>query len=120
MPESLSAREAADMLGVTPQHLRLLIESGQLLAERVGNRYVVDVSSLVSLRYARRAVAHLDDGPGVSSMSPRSRWQQWAGSDNPDDAIEKLRARAHERTRGTTLENSTEILREMREERHAK
>lgn len=61
-----------------------------------------------------------DDTDVPSPVLPHPSWQQWAGSDNPDDAIEKLRSRAQERTRGTTLKNSTEILREMREERHKK
>jgi hypothetical protein len=56
--------------------------------------------------------------PDTSSKPARSRWQQWAGSDNPADAVERLRERAEKRTRGVASQNSTEMLREMREERH--
>ncbi|MHB8645728.1 MAG: helix-turn-helix domain-containing protein [Thermomicrobiales bacterium] len=59
MHESLSTKAAAARLGVTPQHLRRLIESGQLSAERVGRQYVVDVASLEALRAAREAVAQI-------------------------------------------------------------
>jgi hypothetical protein len=61
-----------------------------------------------------------DKPPDTSPTSSRPVWQQWAGSDNPDDAVEKLRERAEKRTRGATSPNSTEMLREMREERHRK
>ncbi len=60
------------------------------------------------------------DTPVASPTLPRPSWRQWAGSDNPHDAIEKLRSRAQERTRSTTPENSTELLQEMREGRHNK
>ncbi len=58
----LSTREAAARLGVTPQHLRRLIESGQLVAQRVGHRYVVDGDSLETLHAARQAMAQLAPG----------------------------------------------------------
>jgi excisionase family DNA binding protein len=163
---SLSTKEAADRLGVTPQHLRRLIESGQLSAGRVGRQYVVDAASLEALRAAREAVAQIPpdafvqitylrnmlaqipweaiqqaqqviqqfessgladaahaaqraDAAMVSAPAVHPRWQQWAGSDDPRDAVERLEARARQRTRGTAAGNSTDILRAMREERHA-
>jgi excisionase family DNA binding protein len=166
MSESLSTREAAERLGVTPQHLRRLIESGQLSASRVGRHYVVDAASLEALRAAREAVAQIPtdtlvqitylrnmlaqipwetiqqaqqvvqqfDSSGLASAvhvagsadaataspSPhRPRWQEWAGSDDPRIAVEKLEAHARQRTRGTAAGNSTDILRAMREGRHA-
>jgi len=59
-----------------------------------------------------------DDTLVESPVLSRPSWQQWAGSDNPHDAIEKLRARAQRRTRSATSQSSTEMLREMREKRH--
>jgi hypothetical protein len=56
----------------------------------------------------------------TSPEPARPAWQQWADSDNPHDAVEKLRERAEKRTRGAMSPNSTEMLREMREERHRK
>jgi len=49
----------------------------------------------------------------------RPRWQQWAGSDDPHDAVEKLAERARRRTRDAASGNSTDILRALRERRHA-
>lgn len=166
MTKSLTTKDAAERLGVTPQHLRRLIESGQLLAERVGRQYVVDADSLEVLRAAREAVAQIPpdalvqitylrnilahipwetiqgiqqaiqqfessgladaitaaqraDTATASSPADRLRWQEWAGSDDPRDAVEKLAVRARQRTRGTASGNSTDMLRAMREERHA-
>ncbi|MDQ6907633.1 MAG: helix-turn-helix domain-containing protein [Chloroflexota bacterium] len=166
MQDSLSTKDAAERLGVTPQHLRRLIESGQLPAERVGRQYVVDSASLEALRAAREAVAQIPpdalvqitylrnmlaqipweaiqqaqravqqfessgladavqtaqraDAPMASALPDRIRWQQWAGSDDPRDAVAKLEERARQRTRGTASGNSTEMLRAMREGRHA-
>lgn len=166
MSELLSTKEAAERLGVTPQHLRRLIESGQLRADRVGRQYVVDAASLEALRAAREAVAQIppdtlvqitylrnmlahipweairqaqqaieqfessgladamdetqrDDAAIASAPHSRSPWQRWADSDDPQDAVEKLKARAHQRTRGTASGNSTDMLRAMREGRHA-
>lgn len=166
MPESLSTREAAERLGVTPQHLRRLIESGQLPANRVGHHYFVDAASLEALRAAREAVAQIppdafvqitylrnmlaqipwetirqaqqivqqfdssgladaastaqhSDAAMASAPAIHPHWQQWAGSDDPRDAVERLEARARQRTRGTVSGNSTDMLRAMREERHA-
>lgn len=171
MAASLSTKEAAELLGVTPQHLRRMIESGQLLAERVGHHYVVDAASLETLRAARTAGASIPSLPpgtlaqlaqartmlaqipwdairhaqevlrqfeesGLADamraaqqaeaamahtptpLPPRPTWQQWAGSDNPHDAIEKLRARARARANGAIGGNSTDILRAMRDGRH--
>lgn len=165
MAESLSTKEAAERLGVTPQHLRRLIESGQLPAGRVGRQYVVDAASLEALRAAREAVAQIPadtfvqitylrnmlaqipwetirqaqqviqqfDAGGfadaidaarragaVMASTPAHRpcWQEWANSDDPRVAVEKLAARAHQRTRGTASGNSTDMLRAMREGRH--
>ena len=166
MPGSLSTKEAAERLGVTPQHLRRLIELGQLSAGRVGRQYVVDATSLEVLRAAREAVAQIPpdalvqitylrnmlahipweaiqrmqqavqqfessgladaihaaqraDAATASAPADRLRWQQWAGSDDPRVAVEKLAARARQRTRGTASGNSTDMLRAMREGRHA-
>jgi excisionase family DNA binding protein len=158
----LSTREAAERLGVTPQHLRRLIESGQLAAERVGHRYIVDGDSLEALRAAREALAHLPPGTlaqiaqaqrmlaqfpwaaireaqrviaqfesssaatGVRAV-PQSEatfgataaWHEWAGSNRPQDAVAKLRARARARTHGVAAECTTDTLRALREGRHA-
>ncbi|MDQ2784138.1 MAG: helix-turn-helix domain-containing protein [Chloroflexota bacterium] len=165
MQGSLSTKAAAARLGVTPQHLRRLIESGQLAAERVGRHYVVDAASLEALRAAREAVArippdafvqitylrnmlaqipweaiqqaqqvvqqfessgladaaHATQHAAVVAPSPtdRPRWQQWAGTDDPREAVKRLEARARQRTRGTAAGNATDMLRAMREERHA-
>lgn len=163
MSGSLSTREAAAMLGVTPQHLRRLIESGQVLAERVGRQYVIDAASLEALRTARETVAQIPPDAFVqitylrnilaqipweviqraqqvvqqfessdlafaaqradAAMAPppadRPHWQQWASSDDPRDAIKRLEMRARQRTHGTTTGNSTNMLRAMREGRHA-
>lgn len=166
MQDSLSTKAAAERLGVTPQHLRRLIESGQLSAARVGRHYVVDATSLEALRAAREAVAQIPpdalvqmtylrnmlaqipweaiqrvqqavqqfessgladavqtaqraDATIASTLPDRPRWQQWAGSDDPRVAIKKLEERAHQRTHGTASGNSTDMLRAMREERHA-
>lgn len=166
MHNTLSTKVAAARLGVTPQHIRRLIESGQLSAERMGRQYVVDAASIEALRAAREAVAQIPpdalvqitylrnmlaqipweaiqraqqavqqfessglaevvqaaqraDATVVSARPDRLRWQQWTGSDDPRDAIKKLEERARQRTRGTASGNSTEMLRAMREERHA-
>lgn len=58
----LSTREAAARLGVTPQHVRRLIESGQPSAERVGHRYVVDEDSVETLHAARDATTGISSG----------------------------------------------------------
>ncbi|MGI8686992.1 MAG: helix-turn-helix domain-containing protein [Thermomicrobiales bacterium] len=166
MQGSLSTKEAAERLGVTPQHLRRLIESGQLSATRVGRQYVIDAASLEALRAAREAVARISpdafaqitylrnmlaqipweaiqraqqavqqfESSGLADaahatqhadavMAPpptaRPRWQQWAGTDDPYAAVERLEMRARQRTRGTAAGSSTDMLRAMREERHA-
>ena len=165
MQGSLSTKEAAERLGVTPQHLRRLIESGQLLATRVGRQYMVDAASLAALHAAREAVAQIPpdafvqitylrnilaqipweaiqraqqivqlfasyglvdathmaraDAAMASAPKVRPRWQQWAGTDDPRTAVERLEARARQRTRGTAAGNSTDMLRAMRDERHA-
>lgn len=166
MQGSLSTKEAAERLGVTPQHLRRLIESGQLSATRVGRQYVVDATSLEALRAAREAVAQIPpdafaqitylrnmlaqipweaiqqaqhvvqqfessgladaahttqhaDAVMAPPLTTRPRWQQWAGTDDPHEAVKRLEARARQRTRGTAAGNSTDMLRAMREGRHA-
>ena len=158
MAEFLSTRDAAARLGVTPQHLRRLIESGQLAAERVGHRYVVDGDSVETLHAAREAMAKIPPGTlaqiaeaermlarfpwdaihearrviaqfASSGAAVRAApqpeatgdataaWQEWAGSNRPQDAVAKLRARARARTRGTAAEHTTDILRALREGR---
>ena len=192
MTDLLSTYEAATMLGMSPQHLRRLIEDGQIAATQIGHRFVVDAASLKTFSDARKAATTLpsvpagtltqlmqvrkalldipwdrvrqaqqvllqfqesgladairaaqqagevlapsagttgekspavwrdtDDEAGVSSSpSPRPVWREWAGSDDPAAAIAKLRERAHARTSGTRLENSTDLLRALREGRH--
>jgi excisionase family DNA binding protein len=59
MAAMLSTQEVAARLGVTPQHVRRLIESGQLAAERVGHRYVVDGDSVTALHAARGATSRI-------------------------------------------------------------
>jgi len=192
MTDFLSTHEAATMLGMSPQHLRRLIEDGQIAATQIGHRFVVDAASLKTFSDTRKAATALpsvpagtltqlmqvrkalldipwdrvrqaqqvllqfqesgladairaaqqagevlapsvgttgekspavwrdtDDGAGASfSPSPRPAWREWAGSDDPAAAIAKLRERAHARTRGTRLENSTDLLRALREGRH--
>jgi excisionase family DNA binding protein len=160
MAGSLSTQEAAARLGVTPQHLRRLIESGQLVAERVGHRYVVDGDSVESLHAAREAMAQLPPGTlarlaeaermlarfpweaireaqrviaafASSGTAVRTEpqpeatgdataaWQAWAGSRRAQDAVAKLRARARARIHGAAAEQTTDILRTLREGRHA-
>ncbi len=55
----------------------------------------------------------------VSPLANRPRWQQWAGTDDPRAAVERLEERARQRTRGTAAGNSTDMLRTMREVRRA-
>lgn len=54
--ESLTTRQAAERLGVTPRRIRQLIKSGQLFATMAGRDWLVDSESLDSLvKVHRRA-----------------------------------------------------------------
>lgn len=173
MTDFLSTHEAATMLGMSPQHLRRLIEDGQIAATQIGHRFVVDAASLKTFSDARKAATALPSvpagtltqlmqvrkalldipwnrvrqaqqvllqfqesgladairaaqqagevlAPSVETTGEKSPavWREWAGSDDPAAAIAKLRERAHARTSGTRLENSTDLLRALREGRH--
>ncbi len=53
------------------------------------------------------------DAAMASAPAARLHWQQWANSDDPRNAVEKLAARACQRTCGAALGNSTDMLRAM-------
>ncbi len=63
MTEFLSIQEAATMLGMSPQHLRRLIEDGQIAATQIGHRFVVDAASLKTFSDARKAATTLPSVP---------------------------------------------------------
>ena len=44
-------------------------------------------------------------------------WQEWAGSDRPEDILAKLAAIRQETSGGKQAENSTDVIREAREAR---
>ena len=58
----LSTQEAADILGVSRRHLRLLIERGWVEATRVGKIYLVDASSLENAERRPRRGEHNSPG----------------------------------------------------------
>lgn len=63
MTDFLSTQEAATMLGMSPQHLRRLIEDGQIAATQIGHRFVVDAASLKTFSDARKAATALPSVP---------------------------------------------------------
>lgn len=71
----ISVNEAAKHLGVVPQRVRRMIANGQVHAEKVGGRWLVEVASL-------------PHGPRVPGrpMSPRIAWALILHGDNPADA----------------------------------
>jgi hypothetical protein len=72
--EWISVSEAADRLGVSPARVRVLIRRGDLLAEQVAGRWLVDVSSVDrSAARLRRAGRPFD---------PRAAWGLLAIADD--------------------------------------
>jgi excisionase family DNA binding protein len=49
----LSATEAAERLGVTPNRVRALISAGRLPAQKVGRDYVIDPAHLKLVRHRK-------------------------------------------------------------------
>jgi len=92
----IPASEAADRLGIDPSRIRALASSGQVRAEKVANRWLLDVGDV------ERRIAH---GPQVGRpMEPRRAWALLfllSGNDAPwVSGIErsKLRAVLRDRT----------------------
>jgi len=56
--ELLTVRQAAEILGNTVQHIRLLIRTGQLKANKVGRDWIMDRDAVIDLRI-KRATAPL-------------------------------------------------------------
>jgi excisionase family DNA binding protein len=62
----ISVSEAAKHLELSPQRVRALIASGDLPAERIGGRYLLDPAAVASFRERER--------PGGRPLSARNAW----------------------------------------------
>lgn len=109
----LSVSDAARRLNLSPQRIRALIASGDLPAERVGARYVLDSNAIgvflqrerfggrpLSSGNAWAVLAELSDRDGVVPVSRRSRYRLQeliqAGGDQLVRALGAAEPRAHE------------------------
>jgi len=111
--QHLSVSDAARRLELSPQRVRALIASGDLPAERVGGRYVLDSSAIgaflqrerysgrpLSSRNAWAVLAELSERSGVVPVSRRSRYRLRelveAGGPQLARALAGAEPRAHE------------------------
>lgn len=69
----LGMREAAAVLGCTPEYVRRLARTERLRAQRVGGVWVVDPRDLDALRYGRTEDTHGEPGPAPADRAEDSR-----------------------------------------------
>lgn len=102
----VSVAEAAQMLGVHPQRLHQRIRQGSLVAEKIGNQWVIERDELRRLKHPA--------GPG-RPLSAKSAWDLLAVADG-DEASSGLspsaRSRARSRLRNLLVQASSADLEE--------
>ncbi len=49
----MTSKEAATILGVTPDHIRKLIAQGKIKAEKLGHNWIMDAKSLKKVKRIR-------------------------------------------------------------------
>src|SRR3972149_10600262 len=57
--ELLTVRQAAELLGNTVQHVRLLARTGQLKASKVGRDWIMDRDAVMDLKTKRGTTPHI-------------------------------------------------------------
>jgi excisionase family DNA binding protein len=101
--ERLSVTEAAKRLGVHPQRLHQRIRQGSLVAEKVGNQWVIDAGDL-------RRISH-HAGPG-RPLSAKSAWDLLAVALDAQAAAAlspAARSRARSRLRDLLAQSSADL-----------
>lgn len=96
----ISVNEAAEHLQLSPQRVRALIASGDLPAERIGGRYVLDPAAVASFRERKRS--------GGRPLSARNAWAILAQMGERSAAVNVSR-RSHYRLQDL-LESSGDAL----------
>lgn len=107
----VSVPEAARQLGLSPQRVRAMVHDGQLRAERVAGRWLIDASSVPALRRKPGqplspkiawALAEVAEGYRPLQLSAselsrvRSRWRALAEKNRPAQELRSLMARRAE------------------------
>lgn len=95
-PRPLSVPETAERLGVIPQRVRALVDSGDLAAERAGGVWLVDADAV-----ARRALlAELGaTSAAVRPWSTSTAWTVMRALDGDDELLRRLDRKARYRLR---------------------
>jgi excisionase family DNA binding protein len=126
--ELITVRQAAELLGNTVQHVRLLIRTGQLTANKVGRDWIVDRDAVVDVRMKRAT-------PPLIILKKRGRppaatLVRESGNEYPlERAIPDLKVvsladqakhnvREQEDSQALIRDNGSQLAMEMEEERH--
>jgi excisionase family DNA binding protein len=100
----ISVNEAAEHLQLSPQRVRALIASGDLPAERIGGRYVLDPVAVASFRGRERSRGR--------PLSARNAWAILAQMGGRSTAV-NVSPRSHYRLQGLLQSNGDALVRAL-------